>query len=110
MQPVVARITDGDLKLSELKVNHDEVEEAFTVPLRHLCNHANIGVTRFRGDGKPYTVPVYTGAPHRIWGFTAVVTHILLSVLAPNLYTFKVVHKKTLLHRHPQFSVQDRHS
>ncbi|GFR58329.1 nucleoside diphosphate-linked moiety X motif 8, mitochondrial [Elysia marginata] len=102
VQPVVARITGGDLDLNQLKVNHDEVEQAFTVPLRQLCNHANIGVTRFRNDTNPFTMPVYTGPPHRIWGFTAIVTHILLTVLAPNLYTFKVVHKKALSGRHHQ--------
>lgn len=99
VQPIVARITGGDIDVGQLQISHEEVEEAFTVPLRHLCDNANIGVTRFRNEN-PFTMPVYTGTPHRIWGFTAIVTHMLLSVLAPNLYTFKVGHKKALPHHH----------
>ncbi|GFN91699.1 nucleoside diphosphate-linked moiety x motif 8 [Plakobranchus ocellatus] len=101
VEPVVARLTGGDLDVSKLRLSPDEVEEAFTVSLKHLCNSANIGATRFRSDtSKPYTTPVFLGAPHRIWGFTAIVTHILLTFLAPDLYKFKVVHKKAVHHRH----------
>ncbi|XP_059139523.1 mitochondrial coenzyme A diphosphatase NUDT8-like [Physella acuta] len=85
----------GEVDPSQMPINHDEVEEAFCVSIRHLCDHQHIGQTFFR-EGSGYTLPVYTGATHRIWGLTAVIVHQALSIIAPGLYTYKVRHRKPL--------------
>ncbi|XP_005101159.1 nucleoside diphosphate-linked moiety X motif 8 [Aplysia californica] len=89
--PILART--GEISLSDLRVNHDEVEETFAVSLRHLCDPTHFGTTRFRNGGE-YTLPVYTGATHRIWGLTAIMVHQALSTIAPELYKFKVRHSQ----------------
>lgn len=90
--PVLA--CTGEVDVASLNINHDEVEEAFCVSLQHLCDPVNVGSTRFR-EGSGYTLPVYTGAAHRIWGLTAVIVHQVLNIIAPGLYNFKIKHKKS---------------
>ena len=46
------------------------------------------------GTMKGYTMPVYTGGQYRIWGLTAIFTHQLLSLLIPELYQFKIKHRR----------------
>lgn len=88
--PILAKT--GEINVEKLHVNQDEVQEAFSVSLRHLCDPNNCRVTHFR-DGPGYTLPVYSGAAHRIWGLTAVIIHQTLSLLAPELYKVKVSNK-----------------
>ncbi|KAH9504371.1 nudix (nucleoside diphosphate linked moiety X)-type motif 8 [Bulinus truncatus] len=88
--PILART--GEISVEKLLINSDEVQEAFSVPLRHLCDRKYFAVTHFR-DGPGYTLPVYSGAAHRIWGLTAVIVHQTLSILAPDLYRCKISSK-----------------
>nr|KAI8730701.1 nucleoside diphosphate-linked moiety X motif 8; mitochondrial-like [Biomphalaria glabrata] len=85
--PILAKT--GEINVEKLHVNQDEVQEAFSVSLRHLCDPNNFRVTHFR-DGPGYTLPAYSGAAHRIWGLTAVIIHQTLSLLAPELYKVKI--------------------
>ena len=65
----------------ELKMNFEEVEEVFTVPLNHITNLNNFAIesrewknqTRFY-----YTVPY---GPHYIWGATARIARSLAEIL-----------------------------
>ncbi|CAG5132792.1 unnamed protein product [Candidula unifasciata] len=89
--PILAQT--GEIDVASLNVNHDEVEEAFCVSLRHLCDSTNIRSTQFR-EGSGYTLPVYLGGSHRIWGLTAVIVHQLLNIIAPGLYSFRLRHRR----------------
>ncbi|CAH1998761.1 unnamed protein product [Acanthoscelides obtectus] len=85
--PVIGRVK-GVLKLHKLKVNQDEVEEVFAVPLENLCHSDCLGYTQFRGA---YSMPVFTGGQQRIWGLTALITYMLLSSLLPQqAYSHKI--------------------
>uniref|UniRef100_A0A6M2DG02 Putative peroxisomal nudix hydrolase n=1 Tax=Xenopsylla cheopis TaxID=163159 RepID=A0A6M2DG02_XENCH len=83
--PVVGYIKDFD-KLT-LNINEKEVEKVFTVPLKYLCDCDNIGHTQFRY----YSTPVYMAGEERIWGLTALITHVFLNCLIPeNGYKYKL--------------------
>ena len=77
----------GALEDLKLKINHDEVAQVFTVPLETLANREIAKRQFFRiGDypGKfDYEMPVYCTEP-RVWGFTAIQTNIILSILIPD--------------------------
>ena len=65
----------------ELKLNYDEVEELFTVPLDHLLDLNNFSVeSRYWGNEKRfyYTIPY---GPHYIWGATARIIRSLAEIL-----------------------------
>lgn len=65
----------------EPKLNHDEVEELFTVPLDHLLNLSNFSVeSREWRNAKRfyYTIPY---GPHYIWGATARIIRSLAEIL-----------------------------
>lgn len=68
-----------------------QVEEVFTCRIQDLCDNDNIRTTQFR-TGPGYTLPVYLGGKHRIWGLTGIFVHQTLTLLAPGLYTFKIQH------------------
>ncbi|XP_076472414.1 mitochondrial coenzyme A diphosphatase NUDT8-like [Babylonia areolata] len=90
--PVLARYTKN-LDLNRLTINRDEVEDVFTCSVRELCEggKVRVGSTQFR-SGPGYTLPVYLGTPHRIWGLTAIILHQVLTLLAPGLYTYTIRH------------------
>ncbi|KAG7205221.1 hypothetical protein KM043_018306 [Ampulex compressa] len=91
----------GDVDPKELRINPDEVEEAFVVSLRDLCDPDLFRFTRFREN---YTLPVYLGGKYRVWGFTAALTHMALSALIPTVYKHKII----LLPRfHPTTKAKD---
>ncbi|XP_066994558.2 mitochondrial coenzyme A diphosphatase NUDT8 [Anabrus simplex] len=73
----------GVINLEQLHLNQEEVAAAFTVPLKQLCDPVNQRYTHFRGK---YSLPVFTGGEYKIWGVTAVITHIVLSSLIPDVY------------------------
>lgn len=95
IMPVVGMIHDYRSDL--LKINDQEVERVFTVPISEMCRKR--GHTQFRmvprntRDTKgtsftltaAYSIPVYPmdGMP-RIWGMTAFITHLFLSSLLPS--------------------------
>jgi len=53
----------GDLDDLYININHDEVEECFTVPLEDLLNEKN-------WSSRNFSAPVFTGGPYNIWGLT----------------------------------------
>ncbi|XP_052760127.1 mitochondrial coenzyme A diphosphatase NUDT8-like [Mya arenaria] len=87
----------GEIDISQLKLNHREVEEVFTRSISSLCHPPSIRSTQWRYPGSQgYTLPVYLGGKpgHRIWGLTAVIVHQVLTIIAPGLYTFKLRHHR----------------
>ena len=59
----------------------------FTATLKELCDSKNFRTTQFRwGKTHVYKTPVYLGTTKRIWGLTAVITHLILSALVPDVY------------------------
>lgn len=83
-----------NLRIEELTLNHAEVEEVFTRTISSLCDPANQRQTQWRYRGtKGYTMPVFLGENHRIWGLTAVILHQVLQLVAPGLYTFRLQHR-----------------
>lgn len=84
--PVLGYIGEVDPK--KLNVNKSEVEEAFVQPLEKLCDPALSRYTHFRNQ---YTLPTYLGGSHKIWGLTAIITHVIMSALLPDVYKNKLV-------------------
>lgn len=92
IMPVIGMINNYRADL--LKINSQEVERVFTVPISELCQ--NRKHTQFRmiprnirdrsGSGTltaSYSIPVYTVEEARIWGITAIITHLFLQSLLP---------------------------
>ncbi|XP_078047158.1 mitochondrial coenzyme A diphosphatase NUDT8 [Augochlora pura] len=86
VMPVFGYIGEVDPK--SLQINTNEVEEAFFLSLRNLCDLSLCRYTQFR---EKYCMPVYLGGKHRVWGFTAIVTHMVLNDLVPDAYKHKLV-------------------
>ncbi|XP_031835665.1 mitochondrial coenzyme A diphosphatase NUDT8 [Nomia melanderi] len=84
----------GEVDPGKLQINTNEVEEAFFFSLRNLCDPSLCRHTQFRNG---YTLPVYLGGKHRVWGFTAGVTHMVLNVLVPDAYKFKLPYVRPIL-------------
>lgn len=83
-----AGLIKGEITSDRFRVNADEVELVFTVPIEDLCNKKKIGYTQFRGS---YSLPVFMGGPLKIWGLTAMITHVFLHAFIPNKgYVHKV--------------------
>lgn len=74
---------------SDLKVNSSEVDEVFCIPISQLCEERLQGYTQFRNQ---YSLPVYNGPPHVVWGITALMTYQLLNaLLLRNVYNHHLV-------------------
>ncbi|XP_008543760.1 mitochondrial coenzyme A diphosphatase NUDT8 [Microplitis demolitor] len=84
VMPVVGFI--GEIDPGRLDINVEEVDEAFVVSLKDLCDPNKCRFTYFR---QGYILPAYTGGKHRIWGLTAVITHVIMKTLVPDVYDFK---------------------
>lgn len=79
-----------------LKINPDEVEFAFTVPIEHFCDPNNWKNTTLSKKGRfaEFTsIPAFDnldqfmgGEKVQLWGLTAIVTHMVLVYLVPHLY------------------------
>lgn len=83
IMPVVGFINDFDP--AQLRINPDEVDEVFTVPLEVLSYPSNMRHTQFKsGKKNGYSVPAFLGGRYRIWGITGVVTHMFLMSLLPD--------------------------
>lgn len=80
IMPVVGFVNDFDQ--NDLKINPDEVEKVFTVPLWDLCSSDCRRHTQFRTE-KGYSLPVFTSGEERIWGITALITNLFLQSLLP---------------------------
>lgn len=89
--PVVGNV---DFRIENLKLNKDEVDKVFTVPLPALCDANNQFHTQFKNG---LVLPVFIYEDCRIWGITAYITHTFLSCLLPrDLYNNKNGMKKKI--------------
>lgn len=89
----------GDIDIEKLLLNPNEVSSVFAVSLKNLCQPENFDQTQFRSDKMKhggYSIPVFHGGAHRIWGVTGIFTHVTLKALLPGLYN----HNLTFI---PQF-------
>ncbi|KAH8386972.1 hypothetical protein KR093_003805, partial [Drosophila rubida] len=77
--PVVGVVKD--FHISQLKINYDEVEEAFSIPLQSLLLPSATRHTQFRSG---YSGPVFVVDHHRIWGITGYLTYVFLRCLLPS--------------------------
>ncbi|KAG0726311.1 Nucleoside diphosphate-linked moiety X motif 8 [Chionoecetes opilio] len=84
----------GHLNPDTLTLSPGEVEVVIAASLKNLCQPAFNRQTQFRSAKIPrgYTMPVFLGTEPRIWGFTAIFTHMALTALLPGLYTHKLRH------------------
>lgn len=100
IMPVIGKIHDYSSDL--LKINSQEVDRVFTVPLSELCRQKHH--TQFRMIPRnishtsnssnriaAYSIPVFTVDGARIWGITAIITHLFLHGLLPaHLYDRRI--------------------
>ena len=69
----------------------------FTMSLEELCDPRHFRTTQFRTKGfVGYKLPVYLGGPEKIWGVTAIITHMILMALIPNFYHHKVRYQPSI--------------
>lgn len=88
IMPVIGFIRD--FKRTDLKLNTDEVEKVFTIPIQHMCSNGCRKHTQFRTD-KGYSIPVFTCGEEKVWGITAVITNLfLLSLLPRKIYSSNI--------------------
>ncbi|XP_001354898.3 nucleoside diphosphate-linked moiety X motif 8 [Drosophila pseudoobscura] len=76
--PVVGFVPD--FHMSELRLNWEEVEEVFSIPLNALMAPKAARHTQFRSG---YSGPVFVVDHYRIWGITGYLTHVFLHCLLP---------------------------
>jgi len=77
----------GIVEPNKLNVNREEVQYAFSVPLRHFCDPANCKHTCFiQQSNKLMTIPVYMNDYKRIWGMTAYMTWLALRSIIPDMF------------------------
>ncbi|XP_011338346.1 nucleoside diphosphate-linked moiety X motif 8 [Ooceraea biroi] len=86
VMPVLAYI--GEVEPEQLEINPDEVEEAFVVTLEKLCDPTLHAYTRFKNFR--LCLPAFIGGKYRVWGFTGMITHIVLECLLPDVYKHKI--------------------
>ncbi|XP_028168232.1 nucleoside diphosphate-linked moiety X motif 8-like [Ostrinia furnacalis] len=88
--PVIGALQE--LKPTDLMININEVAEAFTVPIAHLCDPKNQFYTQFSNG---YILPVFIAEDYKIWGITAYITHAFLTcALSKNVYHNEWLKKK----------------
>ena len=98
---VAAFVADvGELRLETLRPQPGEVEDVFFLSFEHLCRSENTAHTQWRRGATGYSLPVFLNGPHRVWGLTAIFTHLLLSNLLPEWYRHKVPFIRPLKDRH----------
>ncbi|XP_043481083.1 nucleoside diphosphate-linked moiety X motif 8 [Leptopilina heterotoma] len=89
--PVLGYI--GEIDPEKLNINTREVESAFVVTLKDLCDPSLCRFTQFRNN---FTLPAYLGGKYRIWGLTAAITHMMMTTLVPNCYTHKITYLRPI--------------
>lgn len=73
-----------------IKPNRNEVEKVFTVDLERLIDSQYRKHTQFQ-SGRGYSTPIFIGGEERIWGMTAILTHLFLTALLPKeMYSRKI--------------------
>lgn len=71
--PVLSIVKPG----FDLRMNRDEVDEVFEVPLSFLMDSANHQLEQRLWEGKDHYYYVMAYGPHRIWGVTAGILRML---------------------------------
>lgn len=79
IMPIVGLVEN--LSLHELKINEDEVDEAFTIDLKDLISPNARRHTQFKSG---YSSPAFVVDNYRIWGITGYLTNLFLNCLLPN--------------------------
>ncbi|MCL4137888.1 UNVERIFIED_CONTAM: hypothetical protein GTU68_016421, partial [Idotea baltica] len=84
----------GHVDSESFRLNPREVESIFAVALKNLSHPHNCRQTQFRSDvfKSGYTLPIFIGSEPKIWGLTAVITHLTLSALLPGIYKHRLSH------------------
>lgn len=86
----------GIVEPEKLNVSREEVQYAFSIPLRHFCDPANCKYTYFTSQSnKLMMIPVYMNDYKRIWGMTAYMTWLALRSIIPDKFT----HNLTMLRK-----------
>lgn len=82
----------GIIEPNKLNINHEEVQYAFAVPLRHFCEPDNCKYTYFKQNdsNKLMIIPVYLNDYKRIWGMTAFMTWLTLRSVIPDTFVHKL--------------------
>uniref|UniRef100_A0A1I8NSM0 Nudix hydrolase domain-containing protein n=1 Tax=Stomoxys calcitrans TaxID=35570 RepID=A0A1I8NSM0_STOCA len=68
---------------AELKLNTDEVEEAFAIPISLLAKPETLHYTQFKSG---YSAPVFIVGDKKIWGITGFLTNTFLNSFLPTEY------------------------
>ncbi|XP_019628075.1 PREDICTED: nucleoside diphosphate-linked moiety X motif 8-like isoform X2 [Branchiostoma belcheri] len=78
----------GELDPTKLKLSPREVAEVFTLSFSHLLDpaHQRYTTVKRRHDNYSYTMPVWLGGPHRVWGLTAIMLDQVLVAIATDWY------------------------
>lgn len=100
IMPVIGIIHEYSSDL--LKINSQEVERVFTVPVSELCRRRqhtqfrmiprNVSHTSSTSNRiAAYSIPTFTVDDARIWGITAIISHLFLQSLLPaHLYDKRI--------------------
>lgn len=74
-----------------------QVDCVFTRDIVSLCTAKNVAQTTFATPpAGGYTLPVFLGGEHKIWGLTAVILHQTLNLIAPGMYKNRIRHPRSL--------------
>lgn len=98
IMPVIGMIHEYNSDL--LKINSHEVERVFTVPLSELLGKRKHTQYRMVGQNSlvksntdTHSIPLFDVDEARIWGITAIMTHLFLrSFLPSQFYDHKIPH------------------
>ncbi|XP_063871128.1 mitochondrial coenzyme A diphosphatase NUDT8-like [Scylla paramamosain] len=84
----------GHLNPAAFTLSPGEVEAVIAASLKNLCHPVFVRQTQFRSTKFPpgYTLPVFLGTEPRVWGLTAILTHMTLTALLPGLYSHHLRH------------------
>lgn len=80
--PIVGLVENLNLE-KDLRINKDEVDEAFTIDIKDLMHPDSKKHTQFK-TGTGYSAPLFIVNNYRIWGITGYITNLFLSCLLPN--------------------------
>ncbi|XP_054163898.1 uncharacterized protein LOC128961664 [Oppia nitens] len=87
VHPVLGFIDISDYDFTS-RINKDEVETVFTVPLKRLIDQRNWKSTHWKAG---WITPVFTDTDKnnpRIWGLTAGILYTVLAALLPKIFIF----------------------
>lgn len=91
IHPILCSI--GNVKMDEWTVNPDEVHDVLIYSLETLCNPHYQRQTQFRLSLLPHPVFLDPECPNRrVWGVTAFLIHLTLSILIPQKYKLRLQH------------------